>query len=195
MGLCCAGLAFALTQALDAVVTLLVVHFDGLGVGASDAIANDVAAHDDVLVFRGCPADHDAVDQRPHLQGAWNVRHPRLCKEHRATRERHWERVTWLHAAESRPRMRRANAPPPRTFRGTPVLSDLAGRPAAHEANGPSAAKITLFLKYNQNNPVTGARLREIKTFLSERLFTDNFCRSANQLKRSTGIKTKLLRR
>lgn len=63
------------TEVLDGVVALLVVHFDGLGVGTADAVADGVAAHHDVLVLRRRPAHHDAVDQRAHVQRAGLVGH------------------------------------------------------------------------------------------------------------------------
>lgn len=62
------------TEVLDGVVALLVVHFDGLGMRAADAIADGVAPHHDVLVLWRRPAHHDAVDQRPHVQRAGLVR-------------------------------------------------------------------------------------------------------------------------
>lgn len=62
------------TEVLDAVVALLVVHLDGLGVGAADAVADGVAAHHDVLVLWRRPAHHDAVDQRADVEGAGDVR-------------------------------------------------------------------------------------------------------------------------
>lgn len=64
-----------LTEVLDGVVALLVVHFDGLCVGTADAVANSVTAYHDVLVLRRRPAHHDAVDQRPDVQRARLVRH------------------------------------------------------------------------------------------------------------------------
>lgn len=69
-----------LTQVLDGEVALLVVHLDGLSVGAADAVADGVAAHHDVLVLGGRPAHHDAVDQRADVQGAGLVRHAGLCR-------------------------------------------------------------------------------------------------------------------
>lgn len=70
---------FVLTEVLDGVVALLVVHFDGLGVRTADAVADGVAAHHDVLVLRRRPADHDAVDQRPDVEGAGLVWHSGFC--------------------------------------------------------------------------------------------------------------------
>lgn len=59
-----------LTEVLDSVVALLVVHFDGLGMGTTDAIADGVAPHHNVLVLWWRPAHHDAVDQRPDVERA-----------------------------------------------------------------------------------------------------------------------------
>lgn len=61
---------FALTEVLNGVVALLVVHFDGLSVGTADTIADGVTAHHDVLVLRRRPAHHDAVDKRPDMERA-----------------------------------------------------------------------------------------------------------------------------
>lgn len=64
-----------LTEVLDSVVALLVVHFDGLSVGTADAIADGVTTHYNVLVLRRRPADHDTVDQRADVERAglvWN---------------------------------------------------------------------------------------------------------------------------
>ena len=63
------------TEVINAVIALLVVQFDCLGVGATDAVADGVAAHHNVLVLWGGPAHHNAVDQRPHMQRAGDVRH------------------------------------------------------------------------------------------------------------------------
>lgn len=68
-----------LTQVLDGEVALLVVHLDGLGVRAADAVADGVATDHDVLVLGGRPAHHDAVDQRADVQGAGLVRHAGFC--------------------------------------------------------------------------------------------------------------------
>lgn len=59
-----------LTEVLDSVVALLVVHFDGLSVWTADAIADGVTTHHNVLVLRRRPADHDAVDQRADMERA-----------------------------------------------------------------------------------------------------------------------------
>lgn len=63
-----------LTQILDGEVALLVVHLDGLSVGAADAVADGVTAHDDVLVLGRRPTHHDAVDQRADVERAGLVR-------------------------------------------------------------------------------------------------------------------------
>lgn len=63
-----------LTEVLDGVVALLVVHFDGLSVGTANAVANGVTTYHDVLVLRRCPAHYDAVDQRADVEGAGLVR-------------------------------------------------------------------------------------------------------------------------
>lgn len=68
------------TEVLDGVVALLVVHLDGPSVRTADAVADGVAAHHDVLVLRRRPAHHDAVDQRPDMEGAGLVRHARFWK-------------------------------------------------------------------------------------------------------------------
>lgn len=70
--------SFLLTEVFDGVVALLVVHFNGLGVGAADAVADAVATHHDVLVLRRRPAHHDAVDQRADMERAGLVRYPRF---------------------------------------------------------------------------------------------------------------------
>lgn len=65
------------TEVLDGVIALLVVHFDGLGMGTADAITDGVAPHHDVLVLRRSPAHHDAVDQGAHVQRTglvWDAR-------------------------------------------------------------------------------------------------------------------------
>lgn len=67
------------TEVLDGVVALLVVHLDGLRVGAPDAVADAVAAHHDVLVLRRRPAHHDAADQRADVERAGLVRDAGLC--------------------------------------------------------------------------------------------------------------------
>lgn len=61
---------FVLTEVLDSVVALLVVHFDGLSMGTADAIADRVTAHHNVLVLWRRPAHHDAVDQWPDVERA-----------------------------------------------------------------------------------------------------------------------------
>lgn len=68
-------MSFVLTQVLDGVVPLLVVHLDGLSVGAADAVADGITSHHDVLVLRRRPAHHDAVDQRADVKRAGLVRH------------------------------------------------------------------------------------------------------------------------
>lgn len=67
-----------LTEVLDGVVALLVVHFDGLRMWTSDAVADAVPAHNDVLVLGGRPAHHDTVDQWTDVQGAGLVRNSGL---------------------------------------------------------------------------------------------------------------------
>lgn len=74
----------ALTQVLNGVVSLFVVHLDGLGVGAADAVADGVAPDHHVLVLRRGPAHHDAGDQRPHVQGAGHLGHTALCRKREA---------------------------------------------------------------------------------------------------------------
>lgn len=69
----------ALTQVLNGVVSLFVVHLDGLGVGAADAVADGVAPDHHVLVLGRGPAHHDAGDQRAHVQGAGHLGHTALC--------------------------------------------------------------------------------------------------------------------
>lgn len=66
---------FVLTEVLDGVVALLVVHFDGLSMRTADAIADGVAAHHNVLVLWRRPAHHDAVDQWPDMERARHVRY------------------------------------------------------------------------------------------------------------------------
>ncbi len=61
---------FVLTEVLDGVIALLVVHFDGLSMGTSDAIADGVTAHHNILVLWRRPAHHDAVDQWPDVERA-----------------------------------------------------------------------------------------------------------------------------
>lgn len=72
------ALLFLLTEVLDGVIALLVVHLDGLSVRAADAVPDGVTAHHDVLVLRRRPAHHDAVDQRAHVERAGLVRHTGL---------------------------------------------------------------------------------------------------------------------
>lgn len=67
-----------LTEVLDSVVALLVVHFDGLSVGTADPVADGVTTHHDVLVLRWRPAHHDAVDQRPDVERAGLVWYTRF---------------------------------------------------------------------------------------------------------------------
>lgn len=69
-----------LTQVLDGVVALLVVHLDGLGVRAADTVADGVAADHDVLVLGGRPAHYNAVDQRADVEGAGLVRNAGFCR-------------------------------------------------------------------------------------------------------------------
>lgn len=64
-----------LTEVLDGVVALLVVHFDGLSVGTADAVADCVATYHNVLALRGRPAHYDAVNQRADVEGAGLVRY------------------------------------------------------------------------------------------------------------------------
>lgn len=59
-----------LTKVLDGVVSLLAVHPDRLSVGAAHAVADDVAADQDVGAQRGGPGHDDAVGQRPDVQRA-----------------------------------------------------------------------------------------------------------------------------
>lgn len=61
---------FCLTQVLDGVVALLVVHFDGLSVGTADAVPDGITTHHDVLVLWWRPAHHDAVDQGADMERA-----------------------------------------------------------------------------------------------------------------------------
>lgn len=69
-----------LTEVLDGVVALLVVHFDGLSVGTADAIADGVATYHNVLALWGGPAHYDAVDQRADVEGAGLVRYAGFWK-------------------------------------------------------------------------------------------------------------------
>lgn len=64
-----------LTEVLDGVVALLVVHFDSLSMGTADAVADGVATYHNVLALRGRPAHYDAVDQRADMEGAGLVRY------------------------------------------------------------------------------------------------------------------------
>lgn len=61
---------FCLTQVLDGVVALLVVHFDGLSVGTADAVPDGITTHHDVLVLWWRPAHHNAVDQGADMERA-----------------------------------------------------------------------------------------------------------------------------
>lgn len=74
----------ALTQVLNGVVSLLVVHLDGLGVGAADAVADGVAPDHHVLVLGRGPAHHDAGDQRANVQRAGHLGHSALCRKREA---------------------------------------------------------------------------------------------------------------
>lgn len=74
-----------LTEVLDSVVALLVVHFDGLSVGTADAIADGVTTHHNVLVLWRRPADHDTVDQRADMERAGLVWYSWFW----------WEKYTW----------------------------------------------------------------------------------------------------
>lgn len=56
------------TQIFDGVVALLVVHFDGLGMRAADAIADGIPSDHDVLVLRRGPAHHDTRDERADVE-------------------------------------------------------------------------------------------------------------------------------
>lgn len=56
------------TQIFDGVVALFIVHFDGLGVRAADAVANGIPSDHDVLVLWGSPAHDDARDERTDVQ-------------------------------------------------------------------------------------------------------------------------------
>ena len=80
--MCVCVCVFSLTEVLDGVVALLAVDSDGLRVRAADAVADDVAAHQDVRVQRGGPAHDDAVGQRPHVQRARLVRDLGLYSTH-----------------------------------------------------------------------------------------------------------------
>lgn len=57
------------------------VHFDGLSVGTSDAVADGVAPHHDVLVLWWRPAHYNAVDQRADVERAGLVRYTGFCWE------------------------------------------------------------------------------------------------------------------
>lgn len=70
-----------LTQVLNGVVSLLVVHFNGLGVRAADPIADSVTPHHNVLVLRGRPTHYYAVYKWPNVQGAWGVWHSCLWNQ------------------------------------------------------------------------------------------------------------------
>lgn len=96
------GRRLFLTQVLDGVVALLVVHLDGLGMRAANTVADGVAADHDVLVLGRRPTHHDAVDQRAHVQGAGLVRHAGFCSG---------ERSGWVKQSGERSRLRLAAAP------------------------------------------------------------------------------------
>lgn len=70
-----------LTQVLNGVVSLFVVHFNGLGMRAADPIADGVTPHHNVLVLRGRPAHYNAVHKWPHMQGARDVWHSCLWNQ------------------------------------------------------------------------------------------------------------------
>ncbi len=70
-----------LTQVLNGVVSLFVVHFNGLGMRAADPIADGVTPHHNVLVLRGRPAHYNAVHKWPHMQGAGDVWHSCLWNQ------------------------------------------------------------------------------------------------------------------
>lgn len=74
-------LRLVLTEVLDGVVALLVVNFDGLSVGATDAVADGVTTHHDVLVLRRRPAHHDAVDQWADVERARLVWYTRFWRK------------------------------------------------------------------------------------------------------------------
>ena len=58
-----------LTQVFNGVVALLAVHPDSLCVGASHAVANDVAPYQDVGVEGRGPAHDDAAGEGSHVEG------------------------------------------------------------------------------------------------------------------------------
>lgn len=51
------------TQIFDGVIALFIVHFDGLGVRAANAITNGITSDHNVLVLWRSPAYYDASDK------------------------------------------------------------------------------------------------------------------------------------
>jgi hypothetical protein len=62
------------TQILNGVIALLVVHFDGLGVRAANAITNGIASDHNVLILWRSPAHYNAGDKRADVKGARHFR-------------------------------------------------------------------------------------------------------------------------
>lgn len=74
------GWSASLTQVFNGVVSLLAVHPDCLGIGASHSVSDDVTTDKNVGAEGWSPGHDDAVGQRPDVQRAGLVGYLTLCK-------------------------------------------------------------------------------------------------------------------
>lgn len=61
------------TEIFNGIIALFIVHLDGLGVRAADAIADGITSDHNVLILRGCPAHDNASDQGTDMKRAWHI--------------------------------------------------------------------------------------------------------------------------
>lgn len=61
------------TEILDGVVALFIVHLDGLGVGAANAVPDGIASDHNVLVLRWRPAHDDASYEGADMKRAGHL--------------------------------------------------------------------------------------------------------------------------
>lgn len=69
------------TQIFDGVVALFIVHFDGLGMRAANAIADGVTSDHNVLILWRSPAYYNTSDQRPDVKRTRHFRNTSFWEE------------------------------------------------------------------------------------------------------------------
>lgn len=62
------------TQIFDGVIALFIVHFDGLGMRAANAIANSITSDHNVLILWRSPAYYDASDKWADMKRTGHIR-------------------------------------------------------------------------------------------------------------------------